>query len=169
MLSLPPRQGRALLKLIQPTPVLTALSLEMMSLVRRQSPWSHAHQAEAPSSLLCLGAAPQPGEGGCPGSSASRPAPKKEAQPRPQHRAAPRLGASDPWPRSTTRSRLPTARALSPCWWPSSHAAPGRRKKHCKTNPHYPHCSTLRIEAQFAARAAHLPAPAAPYSAPRHS
>lgn len=42
-------------------------------------------------------------------------------------------------------------------------------EKHCETNTNYPCCSTLRIEAQFAARAAHLPAPAAPRSAPWHS
>lgn len=48
-------------------------------------------------------------------------------------------------------------------------ASPCSRPAPCETNTHYPCCSTLRIEAQLAARAAHLPAPAAPRSAPRPS
>lgn len=88
-----------------------------------------------------------------------RPAPRGKAQAQPwQSRSA----ARRPPPHTTRGSdnvHAPCRQGASPC----SRPAP------CETNTHYPCCSTLRIEAQLAARAAHLPAPAAPRSAPRPS
>lgn len=53
----------------------------------------------------------------------------------------------------------------APAWQGAPPLPPAPRE----TSTHYPCCSALRIEAQLAARAAHLPAPAAPRSAPRPS
>lgn len=123
---------------IQPTPPLAVLNFKIddVPYTERIITDPRSQQAAAPTSPLCPGAGPSPPSPG---------------------RAAPGLSDRHLTP-SAPRGQgpgFPLPRCFSPC----SRPAP------CKTNPNYPCCSALRIEAEFAARAAHLPAPAAP----RHS
>lgn len=98
---------------------------------------------------------------------------QEEAAARPLCPSAVRRGAAQAQPRQSRGGPAVTA-SHHARRWQGPRARPGGcftvlPAAPCETNTHYPCCSTLRIEAQLAARAAHLPAPAAPRSAPRPS
>lgn len=155
MLSLPRRKGTALLK-VEHSPPCGAQFLtlrETVFLIGRESQGmceqtvtKQKHPSPCFPRELC------PGQ-----EEAARPPCPDPRRRHGQGRAAPRPGGhrSAPHRAEVTRCTLPAGGAL--------HRAPG------ETNTRYPCCSALRIEAQLAARAAHLPAPAAPRSAPRPS